>query len=196
MGIIQMKNVPDDLHDELRRRARRSGMTVRDYVIALIARDQRRPTLEEWLEEIAMRTHPSESASLRPSGPGGPRGARAGARGPRWRRAWRQRSLMRRSSLICCLTLLACGAIGPGRHRPLRPRADRRRGDERDRPRRFGAAPPRGARPPRRCAGLPGPASSVLPLAPAPADAWELRRRPRAVMTPSTSPWRAGSPAR
>ena len=54
MGIIQMKNVPDDLHDELRRRAARSGMTVRDYVIALIARDQRRPTLEEWLEEIAM----------------------------------------------------------------------------------------------------------------------------------------------
>ena len=53
MGIIQMKNVPDDLHDELRRRARRSGMSVRDYVIALIARDQRRPTLDEWLEEVA-----------------------------------------------------------------------------------------------------------------------------------------------
>jgi antitoxin FitA len=53
MGIIQMKNVPDDLHDELRRRASRAGMTVRDYVIALIARDQSRPTLEEWLEEIA-----------------------------------------------------------------------------------------------------------------------------------------------
>jgi hypothetical protein len=53
MGIIQMKNVPDDLHDELRRRAGRSGMTVRDYVIALIARDQRRPTVEEWLEEVA-----------------------------------------------------------------------------------------------------------------------------------------------
>ena len=53
MGIIQMKNVPEDLHQELRRRARRSGMTVRDYVIALIARDQSRPTLEEWLEEVA-----------------------------------------------------------------------------------------------------------------------------------------------
>ncbi len=53
MGIIQMKNVPDDLHQELRRRSRRSGMTVRDYVIALIARDQSRPTLEEWLEEVA-----------------------------------------------------------------------------------------------------------------------------------------------
>ena len=53
MGIIQMKNVPDDLHDELRRRSRRSGMSVRDYVLTLIARDQRRPTLEEWLEEVA-----------------------------------------------------------------------------------------------------------------------------------------------
>lgn len=28
-------------------------MTVRDYVIALIERDQRRPTLDEWLEEVA-----------------------------------------------------------------------------------------------------------------------------------------------
>ncbi len=53
MGIIQMKNVPDELHDELRRRARRSGMTVRDYVIALIERDQSRPTFGEWLEEVA-----------------------------------------------------------------------------------------------------------------------------------------------
>ena len=53
MGIIQMKNVPDDLHDELRRRSSRAGMTVRDYVIALIARDQSRPAFDEWLAEVA-----------------------------------------------------------------------------------------------------------------------------------------------
>lgn len=28
-------------------------MTLRDYVIALIERDQRRPTLDEWLEQVA-----------------------------------------------------------------------------------------------------------------------------------------------
>jgi hypothetical protein len=53
MGTIQMKNVPTGLHSELRRRAERAGMTVRDYVIALIERDQRRPALDEWLEEVA-----------------------------------------------------------------------------------------------------------------------------------------------
>lgn len=52
MGNIQVKNVPEELHGELRRRAARAGMTVRDYVLALIERDQRRPTLDEWLDEV------------------------------------------------------------------------------------------------------------------------------------------------
>lgn len=52
MSTIQVKNVPPELHRELRRRAERGGMTVRDYVLALIERDQRRPTLDEWLEEV------------------------------------------------------------------------------------------------------------------------------------------------
>lgn len=52
MGTIQVKNVPAELHGELRRRAARAGMTVRDYLLALIERDQLRPTLDEWLEEV------------------------------------------------------------------------------------------------------------------------------------------------
>jgi hypothetical protein len=53
MSTIQVKNVPADLHAELKRRAERAGMTIRDYVLALIARDQQRPTLDEWLEAVA-----------------------------------------------------------------------------------------------------------------------------------------------
>jgi hypothetical protein len=53
MGTIQVKNLPPELHRELLRRADRAGMTIRDYVIALIQRDQRRPTFDEWLEEVA-----------------------------------------------------------------------------------------------------------------------------------------------
>lgn len=44
--------MPAELHGELRRRAARAGMTVRDYLLALIERDQLRPTLDEWLEEV------------------------------------------------------------------------------------------------------------------------------------------------
>lgn len=56
VGNLQIKNVPDDLHGELRRRAGRAGLTVRDYLLRLIAADQRLPSADEWLDEL--RTHP------------------------------------------------------------------------------------------------------------------------------------------
>lgn len=54
MGNLQIKNLPDQLHAELRRRARRRGVSMRDYVLALIERDQRRQSTSEWLDEIAV----------------------------------------------------------------------------------------------------------------------------------------------
>jgi antitoxin FitA len=51
MGAIQVKNVPADLHEALRRRAADEGMDLQDYVLMLIRRDLRRPTMREWLEE-------------------------------------------------------------------------------------------------------------------------------------------------
>lgn len=53
---LQVKNVPDSLHQELRRRAARAGLTVRDYVLRLIEADQRLPSTEEWLDDV--RSHP------------------------------------------------------------------------------------------------------------------------------------------
>jgi len=53
MSIIQVKNVPTAMHRELRRRAQQEGTTIRDYVIKLIERDQRRPSKRDWLERVA-----------------------------------------------------------------------------------------------------------------------------------------------
>jgi len=52
MSNLQVKNMPDELFGELRRRAAQSGLTVRDYVLQLIEADQRLPTAGEWLEEL------------------------------------------------------------------------------------------------------------------------------------------------
>lgn len=53
MSIIQVKNVPPQMHTELRRRADQEGMTIRDYVLKLIERDQRLPSKRDWLERVA-----------------------------------------------------------------------------------------------------------------------------------------------
>jgi plasmid stability protein len=52
---LQIKGLPDDLHEELRRRAAQAGMTVRDYVLQLIRRDQSLPAMRDWLD--ALRAH-------------------------------------------------------------------------------------------------------------------------------------------
>lgn len=53
MGALQVKRVPDDIHDELRRRAHQEGMTVRDYVLDLIRRDQAMPSRLDWIGSLS-----------------------------------------------------------------------------------------------------------------------------------------------
>ena len=53
MGNLQIKNVPEDLHAELRRRADVQRMTLRDHVLDLLRREARRPDLDEWLDRVA-----------------------------------------------------------------------------------------------------------------------------------------------
>jgi plasmid stability protein len=50
MANLQVKDLPEDVHAELRRRAALRGVTIRDYVLDLLRRDQRRPPLSEWLD--------------------------------------------------------------------------------------------------------------------------------------------------
>ena len=57
-----MKDVPEELHEALRRRAVEQGMTLADYVLDLIRRDLGLPSRREWFERLATR----EPVKLRP----------------------------------------------------------------------------------------------------------------------------------
>lgn len=53
MSTIQIKNVPEPVHAELRRRATQANQSIRDYVLTLIERDQSLPSKSDWLDEVA-----------------------------------------------------------------------------------------------------------------------------------------------
>ena len=55
MGAIQVKDVPEELHAALRRRAIQEGMSLADYVLDLIRRDLGIPSRREWFERLATR---------------------------------------------------------------------------------------------------------------------------------------------
>jgi len=57
-----VKDVPEELHEALRRRAVEQGMTLADYVLDLIRRDLGVPSRREWFERLATR----EPVKLRP----------------------------------------------------------------------------------------------------------------------------------
>lgn len=53
--MIQIRNVPDELHRTLKVRATQAGMTLSDYLLAEIERVAEKPTLEEMLERLSRR---------------------------------------------------------------------------------------------------------------------------------------------
>jgi plasmid stability protein len=53
MSAIQVKNVPDDLHEALRERAAAEGKTIGDVILEALRRDLRRQTMREWLDHLA-----------------------------------------------------------------------------------------------------------------------------------------------
>jgi antitoxin FitA len=68
VGAIQVKDVPEELHEALRRRAVEQGMTLADYVLDLIRRDLGVPSRREWFERLATRApvnlRPGEAAEV------------------------------------------------------------------------------------------------------------------------------------
>lgn len=65
--MIQVRNVPDTLHEELTRRARARGQTLTDYVQEILEREVARPRPEEVFERIRRRSPvdlPGPAASL------------------------------------------------------------------------------------------------------------------------------------
>jgi antitoxin FitA len=61
--MIQLRNVPDDLHHLLKARAAMEGMTLSDYLIAAARRLAERPTAREMRERLAARTSVTTSVS-------------------------------------------------------------------------------------------------------------------------------------
>lgn len=65
MSMIQIRNVPEDLHRKLKARAAHAGMTLSDYLLADIRRLAARPTRDELFRRIKSRepVELSESAA-------------------------------------------------------------------------------------------------------------------------------------
>lgn len=50
---LQIRGIPVSLRDRLRRRARRKGVSMSQYVIEQLKADLALPTLDEWLDDVA-----------------------------------------------------------------------------------------------------------------------------------------------
>ncbi|HUA73380.1 MAG TPA: hypothetical protein VL988_01320 [Solirubrobacteraceae bacterium] len=54
--MIQIRNVPDDLHKELKARAAQNGKTLSDYLLDELRLLSPRPTMQEWVARAAKLT--------------------------------------------------------------------------------------------------------------------------------------------
>jgi plasmid stability protein len=50
--MIQIRNVPDDLHRTLKVRAAKAGMTLSDYLLSEIEQVAEKPSLQELMERL------------------------------------------------------------------------------------------------------------------------------------------------
>jgi hypothetical protein len=55
MPSVQIKDVPDEVHLVLRRRALEAGQSLQEYLLARLTEDASRPTLEEALRRVGER---------------------------------------------------------------------------------------------------------------------------------------------
>jgi antitoxin FitA len=56
MPSVQIKNVPPDVHQVLRRRAAAAGQSMQEYLLGLLTQSARTLTMDEILERIEQRT--------------------------------------------------------------------------------------------------------------------------------------------
>jgi antitoxin FitA len=50
--MIQIRNVPDELHRTLKVRAAKAGITLSDYLLSETELVAEKPTMNEWLERV------------------------------------------------------------------------------------------------------------------------------------------------
>ena len=69
MSTLQIRNVPDDLHRELKSRAALAGMSVSEYLLLELRRSLERPTRETLLRRLSkrapVRVRPTPAAAVR-----------------------------------------------------------------------------------------------------------------------------------
>ena len=53
--MIQIRNVPDDLHRKLKTRAAELGLTLSDYLLSEVRHAAEKPTLQEMLARLAQK---------------------------------------------------------------------------------------------------------------------------------------------
>ncbi len=53
--MLQVRDIPDEVHAELRRRARAAGMSLSEFALQELSRLVRRPTLSDLLDRAAAR---------------------------------------------------------------------------------------------------------------------------------------------
>jgi antitoxin FitA len=56
MRSVQIKNVPDDVHTVLRRRAAGAGQSLQEYLLGRLVDEARQPTLDEVLDRAGGRS--------------------------------------------------------------------------------------------------------------------------------------------
>ena len=61
--MLQVRNVPDALHRRLKMRAASHDQPLTDYVLDILRRADREPTIEEWLDEVRKLPETKLSAS-------------------------------------------------------------------------------------------------------------------------------------
>lgn len=63
---LQLRRVPAELRDRLRKRAASKGTSMSRYAIDVLSEGLQRPTLDEWLDDV--RAHPLGTGDARISG--------------------------------------------------------------------------------------------------------------------------------
>jgi antitoxin FitA len=65
MGMVQIRNVPETLHRQLKARAALAGMSLSDYLLGEMRQVAERPTIEEMRQRLRGRpeTRPTVSAA-------------------------------------------------------------------------------------------------------------------------------------
>ena len=56
MPSIQVKDVPDEVHAELRRRAANTGKSLQEYLLAHLIDEAHQPSLDELLDRVSQRS--------------------------------------------------------------------------------------------------------------------------------------------